>query len=307
MKVAITGATGFVGRRLVSYLQQSHHDVQVWARNPEKARLLFPAAQFPQVTLIPYDPSQPGPWQEALEECDGVVNLAGEPIADRWTGAKRQAILDSRVQGTRCLVEAIQRATQPPQVLINASAIGYYGTSETATFTETSPPGQDFLAQVCQAWEGATIPLKNTPCRVVIFRLGIVLGKGGGALERMLLPFQLFMGGPLGSGQQWFSWIHREDVVRGIAHALTQPDLQGVFNLTAPQPVKMAELCHTLGEVLSRPSWLPVPPFALELLLGDAAQVVLEGQRVLPQRLLEGGFGFQYPDLKPALEEITAG
>ncbi|MFZ9736963.1 MAG: TIGR01777 family oxidoreductase [Prochlorotrichaceae cyanobacterium] len=303
MKVAITGATGFVGSRLVERLQADNQEIVAWVRHPEKARLKFPAATFPQLTIVPYTPTVSGQWQEMVEGCDAVVNLAGEPIADRWTPQKRQAILDSRALGTRRIVEAINQATTPPRVLVNASAVGYYGTSETATFVEDNPPGNDFLSKVCQEWEAAAQAVTAPGCRVVILRTGIVLALGG-AIERMLLPFQLFAGGPIGTGNQWFSWIHRDDLVTIIEASLQQPNLSGVLNATAPKPVKMAEFCATLGDVLSRPSWLPVPGFALEALLGEASQVVLEGQRVLPQRLLASGFEFQYPDLKPALQEF---
>ncbi|MGA0199226.1 MAG: TIGR01777 family oxidoreductase, partial [Prochlorotrichaceae cyanobacterium] len=203
----------------------------------------------------------------------------------------------------RRIVEAINQATTPPKVLVNASAVGYYGTSETATFVEDNPPGNDFLSKVCQEWEAAAQAVTVPGCRVVILRTGIVLAIGG-AIERMLLPFQLFAGGPIGTGNQWFSWIHRDDLVSIIEASLKDTNLSGVLNATAPNPVKMSEFCATLGDVLSRPSWLPLPGFALEALLGEAAQVVLEGQRVLPQRLLASGFAFQYPDLKPALQEF---
>jgi uncharacterized protein len=303
MKVAITGATGFVGSRLVERLHGEQQEIIAWVRNPEKARQQFPAAQFPQVTIVPYTPLEKGSWQERVEGCEAVINLAGEPIADRWTPQKQKAILESRALGTQRIVEAINQAANPPKVLINASAVGYYGASETATFVEDNPPGNDFLSKVCQDWEAAAQVVTAPNCRVVILRTGIVLAYGG-AIERMLLPFQLFAGGPIGSGSQWFSWIHREDLVNIICAALQQTAWQGIYNATAPNPVKMAEFCSTLGQVLSRPSWLPVPGFALELLLGEAAQVVLEGQRVLPQRLLAAGFQFQYPDLKPALEQF---
>ncbi|MEY2977680.1 MAG: TIGR01777 family oxidoreductase [Prochlorotrichaceae cyanobacterium] len=303
MKVAITGATGFVGSRLVERLQADNQEIVAWVRHPEKARLKFPAATFPQLTIVPYTPTVSGQWQEMVEGCDAVVNLAGEPIADRWTPQKRQAILDSRALGTRRIVEAINQATTPPKVLVNASAVGYYGTSETATFVEDNPPGNDFLSKVCQEWEAAAQAVTVPGCRVVILRTGIVLAIGG-AIERMLLPFQLFAGGPIGTGNQWFSWIHRDDLVSIIEASLKDTNLSGVLNATAPNPVKMSEFCATLGDVLSRPSWLPLPGFALEALLGEAAQVVLEGQRVLPQRLLASGFAFQYPDLKPALQEF---
>ncbi|NJO50307.1 MAG: TIGR01777 family protein, partial [Leptolyngbyaceae cyanobacterium RM2_2_4] len=178
-----------------------------------------------------------------------------------------------------------------------------YGSSETVTFDETSPPADDFLAQVCQAWETAASKVKESSTRLVILRTGIVLGMGG-AIAKMLPPFQLFAGGPIGSGRQWVSWIHREDLVNLILSALTQPNLEGTFNATAPNPVRMAELCTALGEVLNRPSWLPVPDFAIEALLGDAAVVVLEGQRVFPKQTQAFGFNYQYPAVKQALQEI---
>jgi uncharacterized protein (TIGR01777 family) len=191
-------------------------------------------------------------------------------------------------------------------VFVSGSAIGYYGTSETAEFDETSPAGNDFLAAVCKDWEAAAQPAKNAGTRLAILRLGIVLGMGG-ALAKMLPPFKLFAGGPLGTGKQWFSWVHREDVVDLILYALQNSQVEGVLNATAPNPVRMNELCQTLGGILKRPSWLPVPSFALELLLGDGAKVVLEGQKVLPKQTLASGFQYQYPTLKLALEEILSG
>jgi uncharacterized protein (TIGR01777 family) len=192
-----------------------------------------------------------------------------------------------------------------PSVLVNASAIGYYGTSETATFDENSAPGSDFLAQVCQAWEAEAKKVKEAGVRLVIIRIGIVLGNGG-ALAKMVPPFKIFAGGPLGNGRQWFSWIHREDLVNLIIDAIARPEIEGTYNATAPNPVRMSQLCQTLGEVINRPSWLPVPDFALELLLGESAKVVLEGQQVLPKATQAIGFQYQYPTLKPALTEIVA-
>lgn len=304
MKVAITGATGFVGSRLVERLQDQGHQILVFSRNLERAKRVFPASRFPDVEIVSYTPTESGSWQQSISGCDAVVNLAGESIAEgRWTPERKQAIMNSRKLGTQKIVEAIAQANPKPKVLINTSAIGYYGTSETATFDETSPPGKDFLGQVCQAWEAEAEKVKDAGVRLVILRFGIVLGMGG-ALAKMLPPFQLFAGGPIGSGRQWFAWIHREDLVNLILQALTRPDMAGVFNATAPNPVRMAEFCQVLGEVLHRPSWLPVPDFALEVLLGDGAKVVLEGQQVLPKRTLASGFDYQYPSLKPALKAI---
>jgi hypothetical protein len=207
--------------------------------------------------------------------------------------------------GTRKIVEAIAGANPKPTVLVNTSAIGYYGTSETATFDETSPLGKDFLAEVCQAWEAEAQKVKDAGVRLVILRFGIVLGNGG-ALAKMIPPFQLFAGGPLGSGRQWVSWIHRDDLVNLIVEALTRPDIEGVLNATAPNPVRMSQFAQTIGEVLNRPSWLPVPDFALEALLGEGAKVVVEGQEVLPKRTISKGFNYQYPTVKEAIAEIVA-
>ncbi|HAZ48959.1 MAG TPA: TIGR01777 family protein [Cyanobacteria bacterium UBA11369] len=306
MKVAVTGATGFVGSRLVEKLQAQGNQVLILTRNAERARRVFKSSAFPLLEIVTYAPTEYGAWEQSLSGCDRVVNLAGESIAEgRWTPERKQAIIDSRKLGTQRLVEAISQANPKPSVLVSASAIGYYGTSETATFEETSPPGSDFLAQVCQAWEAEAQKVKDAGVRLAIIRVGIVLGMGG-AIAKMLPPFQLFAGGPIGSGRQWFSWIHREDLVNLIIQALNREDMEGVFNGTAPNPVRMAEFCQTLGEVLNRPSWLPVPDFALELLLGDGAKVVLEGQQVLPKRTLASGFQFQYPNLKQALQSILS-
>jgi hypothetical protein len=299
MKVAVTGATGFVGSCLTKRLLESGHQVLIFTRHPDTAK-----RTFPNLEAIAYTPTASGAWQQAISGCDAVVNLAGEPIAGgRWTPKIKQEILTSRQLGTQKIVEAIAQASAKPAVLINPSAIGYYGTSETATFDETSPPGSDFLAQVCQAWEAEAQKVKDLGVRLAIVRFGIVLGNGG-ALAKILPPFQMFAGGPLGTGQQWFSWIHQDDLVNFILLLLDRSQIAGVFNATAPNPVRMAEFCHTLGEVLHRPSWLPVPEFALQLLLGDAAKAVLEGQQVLPQTTLSTSFQYRYPTLKAALEQI---
>ncbi len=301
MKVAITGATGFVGSRLVERLQAQGHQPLILTRNRAAA-----LRAFPNLEIVAYTPTESGSWQQAIAGCDAVVNLAGESIAEsRWTPKHKQEILDSRKLGTQKIVEAITRANPKPTVLINASAIGYYGTSETATFDETSSPGNDFLAEVCQSWEAEAQKVKDAGVRLVILRFGIVLGNGG-ALAKMIPPFQVFAGGPIGTGQQWFSWIHRDDLVNLILEALTRQDIEGVLNATAPHPVRMSELCQTLGQTLNRPSWLPVPSFALEVLLGEGAQVVLEGQQVLPKRTTSYGFEYQYPTVKEALGEILA-
>ncbi|MEH2462856.1 thylakoid membrane protein ThyD [Nostoc sp.] len=304
MKVAITGATGFVGSRLVQRLHGKGHKVVVLARNTAFAQKVFPSEAFPNLEIVAYTPNASGSWQSVIASCDGVVNLAGEPIAEgRWTPERKQEILNSRKLGTQKIVETIANANPKPTVLVNASAIGYYGTSESATFDETSLSGNDFLAQVCQAWETEARKVKDAGVRLVILRLGIVLGNGG-ALGKMIPPFKLFAGGPIGSGRQWFSWIHVDDLVNLILQALTKPEIEGVYNATAPNPVRMADLSQTLGRVMNRPSWLPVPAFAIEALLGDGAIVVLEGQQVLPKRTQETGFEYKYRNLQSALTQI---
>jgi len=304
MKVAVTGATGFVGSRLIQRLHREGHTILVLTRNTTFAQKVFPSGAFPNLEIVAYTPTQSGSWQSAIALCDAVVNLAGEPIGEgRWTPERKQEILNSRKLGTQKIVEAIATANPKPTVLVNASAIGYYGTSETATFDETSLSGNDFLAQVCQAWEAEATKVKDAGVRLVILRFGIVLGNGG-ALAKMIPPFKLFAGGPIGTGRQWFSWIHVDDLVNLILQALTKPEIEGVYNATAPNPVRMADLSHSLGEVMHRPSWLPVPGFAIEALLGDGSIVVLEGQKVLPKRTVETGFDYRYPNLQSALKEI---
>ncbi len=300
MKIAIAGATGFVGSRLVEQLQAQGHEVVIFTRSPQQATNRFGRAQ-----IVGYNPLKSGEWQESISGCDAVVNLAGEPIAEkRWTPAHKRTILESRQIGTQKIVEAISLASSKPSVLINASAIGYYGTSETSKFDENSPAGTDFLAEVCTSWETAAQAVTATGTRLVILRMGIVLGENGGALGKMLAPFSAFVGGPIGSGKQWFSWVHRDDVVKLIIQAITDSQMQGVYNATAPNPVTMEAFSQTLGSVMNRPSWLPVPNFALEAMLGEGAIVVLQGQQVAPTHTLAQGFNFQYPTLKPALAAI---
>jgi uncharacterized protein len=293
MNIAITGATGFVGSRLVSRLGEQGHSVTILSYRPDRAK-----QQFPTATIVDYGGDT---WQTALNGCDAVVNLAGEPIAEkRWSPDQKKLILESRSITTQGLAAAIAQANPRPSVLVNASAIGFYGTSETATFDEASPSGDDFLAQVCRDWESAAA---EAQVRLVVLRLGIVVGPGG-AIAKMVPPFRAFAGGPIGTGSQWFSWVHYDDVVSLIIKAIETPGMNGVYNATAPNPVTMAQVCTALGEVIDRPSWLPVPGFALDLLLGEGAKLVLEGQKVLPKRTLESGFEFAYPEIKGALSQF---
>ena len=306
MRLLLLGCSGFVGRELVPHLLELGHEITLVSRRSPP----LPGPEEGRLTRLQADPADPASWQrddlrQALAAAEGVVNLAGEPIAEkRWTAAHRQLLLDSRLQTTRLLVEAMARLPQPPPVLVNASAVGYYGTSLEARFEESSPPGDDFLGQLCRRWEAAAAAAPS-PCRVVILRLGIVLGPDGGALGKMLPVFQAGFGGPIGSGQQWMSWIHRHDVCRLIATALADGRWSGPYNAVAPSPTRMAIFAAALGRCLRRPSLLPVPGPVLQLLLGDGAQVVLEGQQVFPARPLAQGFRFQYPDLNEALAAAT--
>lgn len=293
--VAVTGATGLIGQRLVEILISEGYNVRVLTRNPAaaKTKLKIPGLQF----------ASPVQWKSAIHGSKAVINLAGEPIATRWTPDLKEEIKRSRVQVTKRVVDAINGIPedQRPEVLINASAVGFYGTSESATFNESSASGDDYLAEVCRAWEDAAI---QANCRVVMLRTGIVLAKEGGALAKMVPVFSMFAGGPLGSGKQWFSWIHRDDVVGMIMTAIDNSEWNGVYNATAPNPVRMGELCSALGEVMGRPSFVPVPDFALKTLLGEGAQVVLEGQRVLPNKAQASGYNFQYIEVHDALKNL---
>lgn len=307
MRLLLLGCSGFVGRELVPYLLELGHNLTVVSRQADP----FPALAGERLAWLQLDPAQADSWSQdglhqALAAAEGVVNLAGEPIAEkRWTAAQRQLLLRSRLDTTAQLVQAMAQLSTPPSVLVNASAVGFYGTSETASFSEDSPPGSDLLAEICQRWEEAAAQ-RPAACRLVILRIGIVLGPDGGALSKMLPVFRLGFGGPLGNGRQWMSWIHRHDLCRLIGRALEDPAMAGIYNAVAPQPVTMAGFTAELGRTLGRPNLLPVPAPVLQVLLGDGAKVVLEGQRVEAQRLNDLGFQFQYPELSAALVAATS-
>lgn len=304
MRVAISGASGFVGTRLVAKLLAGGNDVVVLTRDVNKARSAL-RNSFSSGTIAFADPSR---WAAAIVGCDGVVNLAGEPISTRWSPKIKAEIMASRIKATKRIADAIANCPpeKQPKCLVNASAIGFYGTSVNKTFDETAPAGGDYLSKVCQAWENTAADLgKTSPAtRVVLLRLGIVLDRDGGALGKMLPTFQVFAGGPMGDGAQWFSWIHREDAVGIILEALSNDAMEGPVNVTAPNPVRMGEMCSALGEALGRPSWLPVPDFAIQALLGEGATVVLQGQKVEPSAALKAGYKFKYERLDDALGDI---
>ncbi len=303
MKLVITGGTGFVGRVLVERLIKDNYSLVLLVRNLERARHIF---SNKDIDIVPYVATESGSWQGSIDGCDAVINLAGEPISRRWNDQYKQLILESRQLGTRKIVEAIGKAQKKPTLLINASAVGYYGTSQTESFDENSQPGDDFLSQVCQKWEAEAKNVTKIGTRLLILRFGIVLGSGGGALAKMVASFNLFAGGPIGTGNQWMSWIHILDLVELIVFGLEHPEMEGCFNATTTNQVHMREFCSTLGKALNRPCWLPVPGIALELILGEGAVIVLQGQKVLPKRTVESGFTFDYPLLEEALEQILS-
>ena len=309
MRLLLLGCTGFVGRELVPQLLQAQHQLTVVSRRLPRGYDSERADG--RITWLQLDPAQPASWTdsamvEALTAADGVVNLAGEPIAEkRWSPAHLKVLEDSRLETTRLLVEAIGALAKPPQVLVNASAIGFYGTSREQRFVETSPAGGDFLATLCSRWEAAaeSVPAST---RQLTIRIGIVIAADGGALGKMLPVFRTGFGGPIGTGQQWMSWIHRTDLCGLILRGLEEADWSGVVNAVAPQPVSMARFAQELGRCLGRPSLLPVPGPVLQVLLGDGAKVVLEGQQVASERLEGLGFSFRYPDLPAALAAATS-
>ena len=298
MRITVTGATGFVGTRLVDKLLAAGHAVHLLGRKQPTG--LPSSVQFSQWRSADTEPPP-----ESLADADAIVNLAGEPVAQRWTPEVKQRIRSSRVDGTRHLVNALSTQSRRPKVLVNASAIGFYGSRADEILTEASRPGDDFLARVVVDWEHAAEMAESLGIRVVRLRFGMVLGQGG-ALAKMLPPFRLGAGGRLGSGKQWVSWIHIEDVTRLIQFAIDHP-VNGPWNATAPQPVTNAEFTRDLASALQRPALLPVPKFALKLIFGEMAEVVLASQRVVPKVAPSAGFRFRYAELKPALVRLLSG
>ena len=295
MRVTVTGATGLIGTRVVAALQERGDEVTVLSRRPEHAHRLL------GVDAVGWNPpAEPAP-AEGLAGRDGVIHLAGEPIAQRWTPASKQRIRSSRELGTARLVEGLAQAEPRPRVLVSASAVGYYGARGDQRLDEHAPPGTDFLATVCEAWERTADAAMTLGVRVVSLRTGVLLDHADGALARMLPPFRLGLGGPVAGGDQYISWIAPDDLVRLYLAALDNPAWSGPVNATAPEPVTNREFAHTLGRVLHRPAVLPIPGLALHALYGEMASVVTTGQRALPVRALERGFEFRFPAIDGAL------
>jgi hypothetical protein len=303
--VIISGATGFIGTVLVKKLVARNYHVVVLSRNPGKAA----AFNSSPVKVVACDGRSANGWGHYADGAYGIINLAGENIAaGRWTPARKTAILQSRLAAGSAIVEAVTLSARKPRVVIQASGIGYYGNRGDTVLDETSSVGTGFLSDVAIQWEKSTEPVEALGVRRAIIRTGIVLGRDGGFLSRVLLPFKLFMGGCMGSGRQWLSWVHMEDEVSAICFLLEQDAAQGAFNLSSPQPLNAKDFFAEVGRALGRPSWLPVPGFALRMLLGEMAEeLILSGQRALPARLLEAGYAFHYPSAQHALQNILSG
>jgi len=301
MKILVTGASGFVGRALCQKLKEKGHAIGVLTRNEDRTRQSLPNMD----SYTAWDPeNEPAP-QVALKDHDAIIHLAGENVAGRWSKAKKAKIFSSRDLGTQNLIKGLEQcANDAPKTLISASAIGYYGERGDDELPEEEQSGDDFLAKVCAAWENAARAAEKLGVRTIRVRIGIVLGEGGGALDAMLLPFKLGAGGPLGSGQQWWSWIHRADLVDLLCHALENPQISGAINGTAPHPVRQKDFATTMGKVLRRPAFLPGPAFAIRLAVGEFSCELLSSKKVLPKAALAAGFEFTYPELQPALENI---
>jgi hypothetical protein len=306
MHVVIAGGTGLIGTALGRSLITDGHRVTVLGRDPGRARVA------PGVALRRWDARSAEGWVDVVEGADAFVNLAGEslagtgPLPARWTPAQKQRIRDSRLHAGRAVLEAFQAASSRPGVLVQASGVGYYGPLEDAVATEQTPAGSDFLARLAADWEASTAAVETLGVRRVVARTGVVLAMAGGALPRLVLPYRLFAGGPLGSGRQWVPWIHLADEVAAIRFLIGEAAARGPFNLTAPGATTNAELGRTLGRVLGRPSLLPAPAFALRTLLGEVADLVLTGQRAVPAQLEAAGFRFRFPELEPALRDLLA-
>jgi len=299
MKVVIAGGTGLIGSALASTLQDRGHQVGIISRDPAGVKPEYQALSWDERALV-----------KELGKADAVINLAGASLAGnnpfqmRWTPKRKAAILSSRLVVGEKLVEAIKELDQPPEVFVQASAIGYYGNQGDQPADEKAPSGDDFLAEICRAWEQSTVEVEEMGLRRLVIRIGLVLSQKGGLLPLLALPFRFFAGGVMGSGDQYLSWIHIQDIVESILYLINDPKHQGVYNLTAPQPATNREFAHHLGQTLRKPVWLPVPAVVLKAALGEASTLALDGRPVYPSRLLNTGYQFAFPDLKDSLEDL---
>jgi hypothetical protein len=300
MKILVTGGTGFVGTQLTSRLIQDNHEVTILTRSLKGAK-----GSSPGIFYLEGDPTKKGPWQEAIKSHDALINLAGASIFSKWTEEHKKAIRESRVSTTQNIIEGIPSDSSKKITLLSTSAVGYYGFHEDEELIEESLSGNDFLARIAAEWEGEALKAREKGARVVITRFGIVLGEKGGALGQMIPLFEKYIGGPIGSGKQWFSWVHIKDLAEAFAFLLKHPEISGPVNVCSPNPVRNKDLAKALGKALHKPSFLPAPGFMVKWVLGEFGSVILEGQRVIPRKLLDKGFVFQYPDINKALKSIV--
>jgi uncharacterized protein (TIGR01777 family) len=306
MRILITGGTGLIGRALSANLAADGNEVIVLSRSPERV------TPFPDgVRAERWDARTAEGWGHLADGAAAIVNLAGASLAGegffptRWTDERRRVIRDSRLDASHAVVEAVAQAEQKPRVVIQSSAVGYYGFHGDEVLTEEAEPGDDWAARfTAEEWEPSTLPVEEMGVRRVVVRTGVVLSTEGGALPRLLLPFRLFAGGPMGSGDQWYSWVHLQDQVRALRFLIETEEARGSYNLTAPEPATNGELAKLIGQLMGRPSFVPVPGFAMRLAFGEVAEVVLKGQRAVPQRLLDLGFEFCFPAAEAALQDL---
>lgn len=304
MKIIITGGSGSIGRKLTQHLTQFGHEVVILSRNPAKVTGLPKNAR-----AVKWDGRTAEGWLTEADGADAIVNLAGENLAGsgffpaRWTDERKRAIRDSRLNAGKAVVDAVEKVPNKPKLVVQSSAVGYYGPRGDEKLAENASAGNDYLANLCKEWEAATAPVEKYGVRRAIIRTGIYLTPDDGALKRLLLPYKMFAGGPFGNGQQWYSWIHPADEVDAIRFIIENRH-SGVFNLSAPQPLKNKDFGKTLGKALGRPSLIPIPRFALQTAFGEVVTVVFDGQRVVPQHLQDLGYEFKYPALEAALKDL---
>ena len=301
MKVLVTGATGFIGKELIKKLNANGHEILILTRNSDSAKFHVPV----HCEILTWDPEKHSLSPSVLKGVDAVINLAGEGIADgRWTPERKRALIQSRTLSARRLIDAISYMNSKPKVFLSASAIGFYGDQGDQLLNEESAKGSGFLSQVCQNWENEILKAKDFGIRTVALRIGMVLGHDGGALEKMLPPFQLGVGGKLGSGTQWMSWIHIHDLVEMMAFSIENPSADGIYNAVSPNPVSNREFTKILGQELKRPTLFPVPKFILKIVLGELSELLLSSQRVVSKKISDRGFKFKYPQVQEALKEV---